>query len=192
MSKRKLMPELIEEIDYRLRENTIAQQSIINKDARTLMVEVAKCLVGIREETGHNDGRMVELIQKTVGGKKGYAWCAYFVQTCIAYAELKTGLKSKIIASGSCAAMRKASTSDMKVARIPLPGAIVLWLRKNGTGHTGVVVASDENIFYTCEGNTSQGLDPDGKVEREGQGSYYCKRDRRSSDFWGFLKPCFE
>lgn len=190
-----LQPELIKYIDDKLKDNAIAHNAIEEKDCRTLMVEVAKSLVGIREKTGRNDGKLVELIQKTSGGKKSYAWCMYFVQTCIAYAELKTGMKSKIKSSGSCASVRLASTPDMKVKTIPLPGAIILWIHANGNGHTGIVVAADEDTFFACEGNTSGGLDEQGNVEREGGGAYYVKRSMHPTGemkLWGFLKPCFE
>lgn len=190
--KRHLEPELIKYIDDKLKDNAIALNAIEDKDPRTLMVEVAKCLVGIREKTGHNDGKLVELIQKTSGGMRGYAWCMYFVQTCIAYAELKTGLKSTIKSSGSCADVRTHSLPAQKVMRIPLPGAIVLWIHANGTGHTGIVAAADEETFFACEGNTTGGLDEQGNIEREGGGAYYTKRSMHPTGemkLWGFLKP---
>ena len=190
--KRHLEPELLKYIDHKLEGNAIAHNAIEEKDFRTLMVEVAKCLVGIREATGRNDGRLVELIQKTAGGMKGWAWCMYFVQACIAYAELKTGLISSIAASGSCADVRNASKPEMKVKTIPLPGAVVIWRHANGSGHTGIVVAANQDYFYACEGNTTGGLDEQGKIEREGGGAYYTKRDMHPTGemkVWGFLKP---
>jgi hypothetical protein len=192
---RKLEKELVEYIDSKLKDNAIAQNAIEDKDCRTLLVEVAKCLVGIREKTGRNDGKLVELIQKTSGGRKGHAWCMFFVQTCIGYVELKTGLKSRIKSSGSCASVRLASTPDMKVKSIPLPGAIILWIHANGNGHTGIAVAADEENFFACEGNTTGGLDEQGNIEREGGGAYYTKRSMNPTgemNLWGFLKPCFE
>lgn len=192
--KRKLEPELIKYIDEKLKDNKIAHQAIEEKDARTLSVEVGKILVGIKEKTGRNDGYLVNLIQKTCGGISGWAWCMYFVQSCIAYAELKTGLKSKIKPSGSCADVRINSTPDMKVQNIPLPGAVAIWIHANGSGHTALVVAADESVFYATEGNTGGGVDPDGKIVRDGQGSYYTKRSMHPTGemkLWGFIKPCY-
>lgn len=189
---RKLKPELVQYIDDKLKNNAIAHNAIEDKDCRTLLVEVAKCLVGIREKTGKNDGYLVELIQKTAGGVKGYPWCMYFVQTCIGYVEMKTGVKSPIITSGACDEVRHASTPEMKVKTIPLPGAVAIWIHANGTGHTGIVVAADDEVFFACEGNTTGGLDEQGRVEREGGGAYYTKRSMHPDGemkLWGFLKP---
>lgn len=192
---RNIKQELIDYLDEKLKDNGIAQNAILDKDCRTLMVEAAKCFIGVREKTNNNDGKMVELIQKTSGGKKGYAWCMYFVQTCIAYAEVKTGLKSKIKSSGSCADVRTNSEAEMKVKNIPLQGAVILWIHKNGNGHTGIVVAADEETFFAIEGNTTGGLDEQGNIEREGGGCYYTKRSMHPTGemkLWGFLKPSFE
>jgi hypothetical protein len=192
---RKLQPELKKYVDENLKQNPLAKEHIAKKDYRGLLVEVAKCFIGIREKSNKNDGPIVELIQKTCGGKRGHAWCMYFVQTCIAYVEETCNVKSKISSGGSCASIRTKSTKDMKVNGVPLPGAIILWIHANGNGHTGIVSSSDGKIFYGIEGNTTGGLDEQGNVEREGGGCYYTKRSHNPTGemkLWGFLKPCFE
>lgn len=189
---RELKPELLKYIDDKLAGNAIAQNAILDKDPRTLMVEAAKACVGIREATNQNDGYYVELIQKTSGGRKGDAWCAFFVMSIIAYAELKTGLKSKVKHSGSCASIWNSCTSDMLVKYNPLPGGLCVWRHHNGSGHIGIVVAADEETMFLVEGNTTSGLDPDGKIEREGGGCYFTKRSRCPTGemkIRGFIKP---
>lgn len=189
---RQLHPELYAFIDDKLLDNGVAQNAIQDKDARTLMVEAAKTLVGVRERTGHNDGKMVELIQKTSQGHKGDAWCAFFVMSIIAYAEIKTGLKSKVKSSGSCASIWNACTPSMLVKYHPLPGALCVWKHQNGSGHIGIVCSADEEIMYLVEGNTSKGLDPNGRIERDGQGCYFTMRERFPTGemkLRGFIKP---
>lgn len=191
---RHIKPEMIAFIDKKLEGNGLAQHAIETKDARTLFVEAAKSCVGIREATGNNDGPMVELIQKTVDGHAGHeAWCMAFVQTCLAYVETKTGVKSPIVASEHCMSVFRATRPELRVRLNPLPGAIVIW--KHGStdnGHTGVVLGADESTFTAVEGNTTSGQDPNGKVVRDGGGVYFTKRSRGGNGdmkIVGFLIP---
>lgn len=176
---RKLMPDLELLFDNRLKNNGLAAHAIKTKNARLLMVEAAKVCVGIREKTGKNDGFEVELFQKTSGGVRGAAWCMYFVQSCIAYAEKKTGLKSHVLSSGHClTTWNHAKRSELvKLVKIhPLSGAIPIWQHGSTTsGHTEILLSSDNKNMQCVGGNTS-GADETGKVTREGNGVYYTTR----------------
>lgn len=190
--KRTLDPELITFITSALTRNAIAQNAIHDSDCRTLLVEVAKLFVGVKEATGHNDGKVVEQFQKTCGGRVGQSYCMYFVQTCIAYVELVTRIESPIIADGYCTDVWNAATPYLHVQAIPLHGAIAIWKHAGSDkGHTGIVVSADHNMFYTIEGNTSSGIDVGGKIVSDGQGVYFKKRDMHPSGelmLRGFLK----
>lgn len=195
---RKIRSELVAFFDKKLADNGLAKHAIKTKDARTLMVEAAKVCVGIKEKTGRNDGEMVELFQKTVGGSKGSAYCMFFVQSCVAYAELKTGKVSKLPASGHCMTTWNKSSDEIKVKTHPLPGAIPIW--RHGTsssGHTEILLGADESTMKCVGGNTS-GADKTGKVTREGNGVYYTSRSMQGfpkiksgakMKLVGFLKP---
>ncbi|MFM6929950.1 MAG: hypothetical protein ACKOX6_15880 [Bdellovibrio sp.] len=202
---RSLRPEMIKFFDDKLKNNGLAQHAIDTKDARLLFTEAAKVCVGIREKTGNNDGPMVELIQKTVDGVASReSWCMAFVQTCLAYAELKTGLTSPIFCSEHCMTTFRKTSKNQRVKYNPLPGAIVIWQHydldeKTGTitptdqGHTGIVLGADELIFTAVEGNTTSGSNgANGPVVREGGGVYYTTRNRIKNGTMiveGFLKP---
>ncbi len=179
-------------LDEKLSGNGLAVQAIAKKDARTLMRLAAQACVGIREEGGNNTGPMVTLIQETVGGPDHVAWCMSLVQTCIAYAELKTGLKSPIFASEHCLTVWNETPIAQRVRLLPLAGAIVIW--RHGTsssGHTGIVDSCDQERFYAFEGNTSSGL-VGGEVERSGDGVYFTNREIHGSGdmrVLGFLRP---
>lgn len=190
--ERKLEPKLIQYIDNRLSGNALAAKAIIEKDARLIMRLAAQACVGIRE-VGNNRGPLVSLIQDTVGGPDPVAWCMSYVMSCIAYAELRTGKKSPIIATEHCMTCWNDSPKEMRVKRIPLGGAIIIWRHGSGpSGHTGIVDSCDGETFWAYEGNTGGGTDPNGKIIREGDGVYYTHRpfgDMGDMKLIGFLKP---
>lgn len=190
---RKIEQKMIDFLDQKLASNGLAQTAIEEKDARTLFVQAASACVGIREKTGRNDGPMVELIQETIGGHSGEAWCMSLMQTCLAYAEVKTGAKSPIAASEHCMTVWNETPEYQRVKFTPLAGAIVIWRHGKGpSGHTGCVLSSDEHEFRAVEGNTTSGSTASGKVVREGGGVYFTKRSRNGNGDMhvvGFLKP---
>lgn len=187
---RELHYKMITYLDKKLEGNGLAQDAITKGDARTLFVLAAEACVGVFESGGNNKGPVVSLIQDTVGGPDAVAWCMSFVQTCLAYAELKTGNKSPIFVSEHCVSVWDKTPKAQRVKLSPLPGAIVIWQKgKSMSGHTGIVRGCDERHVLTVEGNTG----PDaGQVERDGDGIYLKKRSRNgqgSMKVLGYLKP---
>ncbi|NJL24010.1 MAG: CHAP domain-containing protein [Calothrix sp. SM1_5_4] len=75
----------------------------------------------------------------------------------------------------------------------PRAGSIAIWNYAGTTdGHTGIVESADENVFTAFEGNTEKGIDPNGKIQRDGGGVYHTKRvmgDQGTMVLLGFLKP---
>jgi hypothetical protein len=191
---RKIEAKMIAFIDEKLKDNGLAQHAIAIKDPRLLMCQAASACVGIREATNNNDGPMVEMIQETIGGHENESWCMSFVQTMIAYAALKCGLESPIVASEGCLDVWNRTPISQRVKFVPLPGAIVIWRHGiSSKGHTGLILASDGHIFQAVEGNTTSGSnDPNGPVEREGGGVYFTSRSHKGNGdmhIVGFLKP---
>jgi hypothetical protein len=183
---REIEKDMVRWLDEKLVENGLAQLAIKNKDARTLFRLAAECCVGIKESS-HNAGPMVELIQKTVGGADKEPWCMGFVQTCLAYAEKKTGIKSPVAVSEHCLTVWNNTPKNMRVKNIPAPGAIIIW--RHGTtqaGHTGLVLGWQSSKMDTVEGNTGSGN------MREGDGVYFKNRSTTANGKMkvvGFLKP---
>lgn len=183
MEKREIEQEMINYIDAKLASNGLAQDIIQKKKtrlARTLLVIVAQCLVGIREEGGNNRGPLVRLIQETVGRANGEAWCMAFVQTCIAYVEVKLGIKSPLIATEHCTTLWNSTDQSYRVKRIPAPGAIpIYWYPHKGTnGHTGIFYKRLDGVDFNVEGNTESGV-VNGTVESDGGGVYDTRRSAR-------------
>ena len=194
---KKIEPKMVEFLDGKLAGNGLAQLAIANKDARTLFRLAAQACVGIREEGGNNEGPLVELIQETIGGHSKEAWCMAFVQTCLAYAELKTGITSPVYVSEGCAQVWSGTDKKQRVKLIPAAGAIVIWGKydKKGKylgGHTGIVDHVDGQYFYPFEGNTTSGITGKEEVVRDGGGVYYTKRrfaGQGNMKVRGFIKP---
>lgn len=191
--KRNIEPKMIAWLDKKLASNGLAQHAIETKNARLLFTLAAESCVGIREEGGNNKGPMVKLLQETIGGAGGEAWCMSYVQTCLAYAEAKTGLISPIAASEHCMTVWNSTPKAQRVKRVPARGAIAIWNYPPGAnGHTGIVDNYNEKKMNLFEGNTEAGLTSSGTIERDGGGVYYTDRSTSGSKkmvLVGFLKP---
>lgn len=193
---RQIEKKMVEFMDKKLAGNGAAQDAIKNKDARAVFVYAAEACVGIREQGGNNKGPMVELIQETLGNAAQEAWCMAFMQTCIAYAEVKTGVKSPIYESEHCMTVWNKTPVKQRVKIYPARGAIVIW--RHGTssaGHTGAFlegVGEGSKQMKCVEGNTESGLTASGSVERDGGGVYLTQRSmvkNGTMNVVGFLKP---
>ncbi len=185
MTERSIEQPMVNYLDAKLAANGLAQHAIDIKDARLVYGLAMESCVGIHEVGGNNSGPMVELIQKTIGGAVQEPWCMALNQTCLAYAELKTGIKSPVFASEHCQTVWEMTDREQRVKSSPLKYALVIWgLDGSSSGHTGVVIESHHGQWFkSVEGNTT-GDGPDGV--------YYKKRDwirSGSLRVLGFLKP---
>jgi CHAP domain len=192
MQIREIEPKMLQFIDAKLASNGLAQFVIKEKDARSLFVLAAEACVGIREKGGNNEGPMVELIQETIGRAEGEPWCASFIQTCLAYAELKCGVVSPIYPTEHVMTMWRETPAIQRVKISPKRGAIVCWKKgASDSGHTGVVIEPYLSHLFVVEGNTEAGLES-GEVVRDGGGVYRTKRGKNGTSAMkivGFLKP---
>lgn len=185
---REIEQKMINFLDAKLSANGLAQHAIDIKDARLLFGLAAEACVGIKEQGGNNRGPMVELMQKTIEGADREPWCMAFVQTCLAYAELRTGKKSPIVATEHCMTAWRNSPQEQRVKTHPLKYAIIIW-NYDGTdsGHTGVIIENNrQSYLQSVEGNTGD------ESMRDGDGVFYKKRDwirTGSLRRVGFLKP---
>jgi len=180
-------------IDEKLKNNGAAKMCVDNKHPSVLMRLAAQACIGVREEGGNNRGPIVSLIQDTVGGPDPWPWCMSFVQTCIAYAEIKTGIESRFPVTEHCMTAWHAAKDADKTEVFPWAGDVAIW-NYAGTdkGHTGIVDTVFVDRMLTIEGNTSSGKYVDGKVVREGDGIYFMNRRLKSGDVMqlvGFISP---
>lgn len=122
-------------------------------------VEVAKSYKYVREKTGNNDGKEVEMFLRYTGLNKGNPWCAAFVSYCLGKANVKSPL---IISASARRFITDQSIPASKVlsGQYKLKGGeLVIWQRGNGwQGHIGITIHQiANNKVYTIEGNTSSG-----------------------------------
>jgi hypothetical protein len=132
--------------------------------------------LGILEE-GDNYGWNDPLFEQklsSVGWKRGYQWCVYFVKAMWAdvYPKLrKITVDNKSIIdyiSGNSQTTFKnfvnlsRKTNFLEVNGFPKAGDIVVWQYHNSsgepqsTGHVGLVISVKGDTFKTIEGNTSE------------------------------------
>lgn len=196
---RQIKSEMIAFIDKKLESNALAKVALENKNARLLFRLAIESCVGIREATGKNDGKMVELIQETVGGASGEPWCMALMQTGLAYAEFKCKVRSAIVPSELCSYVWAETPKIYRVKKVPGPGALAIWGdldskgRLKASGHTEMVTAYyEDGTFDAVGGNTSGTTKPGAEVNRDGNACVYTKRSikpTKKRKLLGFLKP---
>lgn len=190
---RQIDRKLVLFFEAKLKNNSMYAEALKNKDARLLYMLANQACVGVREVGGNNKGAMVELLQETLGSAESEAWCMSAQQSCLAFAEVKTGIKSPIFDSEHCMTVWNKTPKAQRVKLFPLAGAMIIWVHGKGpAGHTGCLESTDGKTMFTYEGNTNAGLDAKGSVAREGGGFYRNARSFTGSGSMkvvGFLKP---
>lgn len=161
-------------------------QSVLIEDYPTLpetsyqrkeLIRIADSQVGVRELTGRNDGKEVEMYLRSVGLGKGYAWCAAYVTWC--HAELNipnprsawspSWFTSNVVYRKNHFRIRPFIARDGQVF-----GLYYENLRR--VGHVGFISGEGKLHYYTIEGNTS------GEGSRDGDGVY--RRIRRKESIY--------
>ena len=196
---RHIQPEMFNLILKKLEHNGEAQENMrLKKDPRRLLVIAAPLFVGVREKTGHNDGPIIELIQKTIGGAYREPYCLAFAQTLIAFVEKVYGIESPIHPTEHCMTCWRNSPKHSRVLFSPDPGAITIYNHQGtDSGHAAIFIESiterKEKFAHNVEANTTGGVDPYGAIVREGGGIYWTKRPWQRNVggmlFVGHLKP---
>lgn len=184
---RKLEKKLEQWLDEKLSLNGLYKVALANKDARTIFRLAAEACVGETEVT-HNKSPLIELLQKTVDGSADREpYCMAGIQSWLAFAEKKTGIKSPIYATEHCMTCWNSTPKSSRVKKIPATGAIIIWKRgSTSSGHTGVMLEWMTSKMNTCEANTGSAN------MSEGDGIFYKTRSTTATGSLkvvGFLKP---
>ncbi len=147
--------------------------------AQSCLTNTYTAQVGVRERTGHNDGREVEMYLRTCGLGPGYAWCAAFVKWCYMQCGIDTRGITAWAASCICwqhVIMRSGTATHPD----DLPEAgdnITFWdYGHQRVAHTGLYDHRINDAFYeSVEGNTNEG------GSAEGDGVYRKRRSYRAT-----------
>lgn len=125
--------------------------------------------IGVREATGHNDGKEVEQYLKAVKLGKGYAWCAAFVKWCYDQCGIKTTINAW---AASTVNQNNVVWKGGKWYKTPRPGDVctIYSYTMKRISHTLFFHRLEDNIVVSVEGNTNEG------GSREGDGVYKRRR----------------
>lgn len=180
-----LNPELKKILDSKALDKD--NEAFITKDLVKMFILTMLVFDGIVEEGSDNNGKIVGLLQSTIGKSESEPWCMALIQSAIAFIET-FNCKSGVYPSEHCLTVWNKSVCEKPA--IPKAGDIVIW-QFNGTskGHAGVVLSVDKNGMTTIEGNTGPLVK---EIEREGDGVYKKLRSLQGSEKMrvvGFLRP---
>lgn len=145
------------------------------KDARVEVVRVAESLIGVKEDTGRNDGEVVEKILASVGLSKGAPYCAAFNYWCYQQA----GEAAKVPKSGwSPDWLKKPTWTRSGGGEPPKPAdAFGIYFKNKGRiAHTGLVKIWGSSTVVTLEGNTSPEARAGSASDRDGGGIWSKRR----------------
>ena len=133
---------------------------------RLLLVKIAQGELGLREETGRNDGKRIREFLTVVGLKKPEPWCAAFI--------------SWVFAEAGFERPRSGWSPDLfpvsRLASSALPGNVIgiYFPEKKRIAHVGLIEKEDGDWLVSLEGNTNL------TGSREGDGVYRKRRHRKS------------
>ncbi len=142
------------------------------ENTRDRVIKTYQGEIGIREETGQNDGQRVEEYLHAVGQKKGAPWCAAFVSWVFVQADV-TAIRSAWSPSWFPAAnvvYTRGSAGNLT----PLPADVfgIYFQNLKRIAHVGFIDnwQSNTSFLITVEGNTNDA------GSREGDGVYRKRR----------------
>lgn len=152
------------------------------QDVLSLSGKIARSQVGVREKTGHNDGKKVEQYLSSVGLKTGNPYCAAGQVWCFreALKRLDLGMEEMpILVSGLANAIfTDAKRRGSPAALIPCENDLIVWKEPYSMhGHierVDSVLNARKGWIQTIGFNTGNGLSGS---QREGNGVFLRKRN---------------
>ncbi|OOB74989.1 hypothetical protein AXF41_13560, partial [Clostridium haemolyticum] len=117
-------------------------------------INIAETQLGITE-TGNNITKYGEWY-----GLNGNPWCAMFISWCANEAGILNRIVSKYAscATGAEWYRTKERYKTRESGYIPKTGDVIFFNRQGGIHHTGIVFNVNNEIVYTIEGNSSNGV----------------------------------
>ncbi len=130
------------------------------------LTSIYRSQVGVREATGRNDGRAVEMYLRSVNQRAGAPWCAAFVRWSFDSARIRTTIAAW---SPTAHNARNLIYAQRRFTKDPRAGDVfTIWYSRLGRiGHTGFYDGRlNDRLYQTVEGNTNEA------GSREGDGVY--------------------
>lgn len=138
-------------------------------------LDVALTQLGVRE-SAPNRGMAVDIYLASVGldpSAGSYPWCAAFAFWCAQQAGLWVPRTARAYTMWERGASIRVATGDV--------GDVAIHLRKDGTGHVGIVMDRRDGAYQTVDGNTN--------VEGAREGNTVGIVTRAGAYWHGFLRP---
>ena len=143
------------------------------ESSRARLVHTAKTQIGVREDTGRNDGRVVDSYLASTGLAGSRApWCAAFI-VWVGDTAFGASLFNPYPRSAWSPVFVAKPTWDRQRRGVPLKPADVfgIWFNSMGrVAHVGLVERNEGDWLVTIEGNTNGG------GSRDGDGVYRRRR----------------
>ncbi|MFD2961386.1 MULTISPECIES: peptidoglycan-binding protein [Olivibacter] len=153
---------------------------IIDNSLRMHAMHIMLSQVGLKEK-GNNGGPAVNAFLKSVGLGTGYAWCMAFVYWCFNEASKDLQKFNPLIKTGHVLTQWNKVDKSFKILSDPEPGDIFIMDFGNGSGHTGMITGTSDNVTVTTvEGNTNR------EGSRNGDGVYV--RTRKMNSIKGYIR----
>jgi len=150
------------------KEEAVPEKKIVPK--KLTLQEIYLSQVGVRELTGNNDGKAVEMYLKSVGLGKGFAYCGAFLK----WSFDSAGIKTTITAWSPTAENRKHIIyKNRKFISEPMAGDVITFYfnNLNRISHCGFYNERlNDKIYISVEANTSGAGSAD--IVREGSGVF--------------------
>ena len=119
---------------------------------RERIVDIAVREIGVREATGHNDGKRVEEYLAYTGLGKGHAWCAAFVSWCYGQAGLAVPRNAWSPALFPLA--RRYTAQQINQGNVRQADLFAIYSSSlQRINHVGIVRKKESNWILTVEGN---------------------------------------
>lgn len=134
--------------------------------------------VGVREETGPNNGIEVRAYLKAVNLGPGYSYCMALVVWSFDQAAKSLNTVNPLVRTGGCLDQLKRTFCPVILSKDytdPRPGDIGILDLGEGHGHTYMVISGAGAVVNTVEGNTND----DGSSN--GNGDYFRQRQIKSA-----------
>jgi hypothetical protein len=161
--------------------NQLFPEYIWSDDLALRALEIMEMQVGVREQTGKNDGLQVEAYLRAVGLEKGQSYCMAIIVWCYDQAAKSLKVAMPLARTGGVLdQVNKSYRYKTPSGHIPQPGDIGYIDLMKGRGHAFIVRQYAAGVVNTVEGNTND----DGSAN--GDGDYF--RQRRVSSITGFLR----
>ena len=142
---------------------------------RQRVLRVAEGLLGTKEETGKNDGKIIEAVLASTGNRKGDPYCAAFNYYCYREAGLAK-LVPRSAWSPDWAAKPTWTLAEGGQTPKPADSFGIYFPSKKRVAHTGLVKKWTPPTLQTVEGNTSPEDTAGSADDRDGRGIWSKRR----------------